>query len=149
MAGVACKRPQATYVDLQNTFQQGWAFVQHSTKGPGEDFWPVENYLREDFLLSLFLGVEENFPNRTIMLLPVKYTGIVIPDPNLTAQVNWITLCMITRHLVAALRVHVRFFSRDHVQLLTDCKADIRCHKGQEVEESPSAMAGGLSPTEI
>ena len=147
MAGVAHKHPQAAYVGLQKSLQQEWAFVQRATKGLGEDFQPVEKALWEGFLPDLFHGATEHMPDWTITGLPVKHAGLAIPDPAHMAKGNWTASCVVTGHLVAALRGRVEFRSGDHTQLLTDDRKEIRRQKDQEVEEAFSAAAGRLSPT--
>ena len=68
--------------------------------------------------------------NRKILGLLVKQAGLAIQDPTLMVQKNWTVLCVVTVHLIAALWGHVDFYSRDHTQLLTNGRAEIRHQKG-------------------
>ena len=74
---------------------------------------------------------------------------MAIPDLTQKAKFNWTASCVVTGHLVAALWVCVEFRSRDHAQLLTNGRKEIRRQKSQEVEEYLSANVGRLSQTEI
>ena len=62
LAGVACKHPQPTYVGLQNSLQQEWAFVQRVIPGIGDAFGPVEEEIAKLFLPELFEGVGDGVP---------------------------------------------------------------------------------------
>ena len=105
LAGVALKHPQSAYAGMQKSLQQEWAFVQRVTPGVGALFGPVEEVLREVFLPALFRGMTEGLPTRESTRLPVNQAGMAIPDPVLTAPEKWTASCVITGHLVAALRV--------------------------------------------
>ena len=72
LSGVAQKHPQSAYAGLQKSFHQEWAFVQRVTLGVGDAFGPVEDALREIFMLALFQGLREGFPERGVTRLPVK-----------------------------------------------------------------------------
>ena len=54
LARVACKHPQSTYVGLQKSLQQEWAFMQRVTPGIGDAFGPVEEEIATAFLPALF-----------------------------------------------------------------------------------------------
>ena len=53
---------------------------------------------------ELFKGLQEGVPERGVTGLPIKQAGLALPDPYQTAPENWTTSCVITGHLVAALR---------------------------------------------
>ena len=78
--------------------------MQRVTPEVGTAFGPVEEALREVFLPDLFWGLTEGLPTRENTRLPVKQEGLAIPDPDLTAPENWTESCVITGHLIAALR---------------------------------------------
>ena len=52
--GVARKHPQSSYAGLHKSLQQEWEFMQWVTPDIGDDFIPVEQALRESFILYLF-----------------------------------------------------------------------------------------------
>ena len=135
LAGVALKHPQSAYAGLQKSLQQEWAFVQRVTPGVGAAFSPVEEALREVFLPALFRELTEGLPTRENTRLPIKQAGLAIPDPVLTAPENWTASCVITGHLVAALRGQTTFRTADHTDCLMGGRLAVR-HRGELREEA-------------
>ena len=105
LAGVAHKHPQSAYAGLKKSLQKEWDFVQRVTLGVRDAFGPVEEALREIFVPALYEGLMEGVPEREINRLTVKQAGLALPDPTQTAPENWSASCVITGHLVVALRV--------------------------------------------
>ena len=58
--------------------------------------------------------------------MPVKQAGMALPDPTRTASENWQASCVITGHLVSALRGQVPFRTADHAACLCDGRAAVR-----------------------
>ena len=58
--------------------------------------------------------------------MPVKQAGTALPDMTLAAPENWQASCVITGHLVSALRVQVPFRTADHASCLRDGRAAVR-----------------------
>ena len=75
--------------------------------------------------------------------MPVKQAGIVLPDPTQTAGANWIASCMVTGHLVAALRGTAKFGLGNHSLLMREGRQEKRQRHPEEAEtalvESQSA----------
>ena len=111
---MARKHPQSAYAGLQKSFQQEWAFVQRVTPGISNPFGPVEEEIAKAFLPALFKGVGDGASGREITRLPVKQTGMALPDPTQTDPANWQASCVITGHLVSALRGQVPFRTGFH-----------------------------------
>ena len=107
LAGVSCKYPQSAYAGLQKSLWQEWAFVQRVTPGIGDAFGLVDEALQETLLLVLFQRLGEGEPGRGVSHLLVKHEGLALPDTTNTAPENWTASCVITGHLVAALRGQV------------------------------------------
>ena len=126
MAGTARKHPQSVYAGLQKSLQQEWEFVQRVTLGIGDVFGTVEEEIAKAFLLALFEGVGEGAPGRAITRLPVKQAGMALPDPTRTAPENLLASCVITGHLVSALRGQVPFRTVDHAACLRYGRATVR-----------------------
>ena len=63
---------------------------------------------------ALFEGLREGVPERGVTRLPVKQVGLALPNPSQTAPENWTASCVVTVHLVAALRVQVEFRTADN-----------------------------------
>ena len=56
----------------------------------------------------------------------MKQEGLDLPDPTRTAPDNWQESCVITGHLVSALRGQVTFRTADHAACLRDGRAAVR-----------------------
>ena len=114
LAGVSRKHPQSAYSGLQKSLHQELAFVQWVTPGIGDAFGLVEKALWETFLPDLFGGLGEGASEIGVTRMPVKQSGLALPDPTLMAPENWTASCVITGLLVAALRGQVEFRTADH-----------------------------------
>ena len=79
---------QTAYAGLQKSFQQDLASVQCVTLYIGMEFQPVEDALREAFLLDRLKGDLYPIPVRAVTGLPVKQDGISLPEPTQTAGSN-------------------------------------------------------------
>ena len=88
--------------------------MQQVTPGIGDAFGLVEKALRETFLPDLFEVLGEVSPERGVTRLPVKEAGLYLPDSTQKAPENWMASCVITGHLVTALRGQVEFWTADH-----------------------------------
>ena len=88
--------------------------MQRLTPGIDNAFRPVEKALRETFVPALFERLGDGILERGATRLPVKQAGLAIPEPSQTATENWMASCVITGHLVAALRGQVEFRTADH-----------------------------------
>ena len=62
--------------------------MQRVTPGIGDAFGPVEEEIATALLPELFRGVGDGAPGRAINHLPVKQTGLSLPDPTWTAPDN-------------------------------------------------------------
>ena len=102
--------------------------MQRVTPGIGDAFVPVEEEIAKAFLPALFEGVGDGALGRAITRLPVKQAGMALPDPTRTAPDNWQASCVITGHLVSALRGQVTLRMADHAACLRDGKAAVRQH---------------------
>ena len=100
--------------------------MQRVTPGIGDAFGPVEEEIATAFLPELFKGVGDGAPGREITRLSVKQAGLALPDPKRTAPDNWQAFCVITGHLVSALRGQVTFRTADYEACLWDGRAAIR-----------------------
>ena len=126
LAGVARKHLQSAYAGLQKSLQQEWTFVQRLTPGIGDVFGPVEEDIEKAFFPALFEGVGDGAPGRAITRLPVNQAGMALPDLTRTAPENWQASCVITEHLVSALRSQVPFQRANHAACLWDGRAVVR-----------------------
>ena len=104
LSGVSHKHLQSAYAGMQKSLQQEWEFVQQVTPDIGDAFRTVEQALREAFIPAFLHGLGEGTPRRGVTHLPVKQASLALPDPTKTAPENCTKSCIITGHLVAALR---------------------------------------------
>ena len=86
----------------------------------------MEFALKEIFVPAMFRGLQEGVPERGVTCLPVKQVGLALPNPSQTAPENWTASCVITGHLVAALRVQVEFQTADHLACLREGRTAVR-----------------------
>ena len=74
----------------------------------------------------------------------MKQAGLALPDPLKTAPENWTASCVITGHLVAALRGQVIFRTADHSACLRRGRLAVRHRGEQRAEEAlTEALEGG------
>ena len=119
--------------------------MQRVTPGIVDAFGPAEKPLRETFVPALFEGLGEVAPEQGVTRLPVKQAGLALPDPTQTAPENWTASCVITGHLVAALRVQVKFLTADHSACLREGRMAVRRRIQERAEETLMAtLAGAL-----
>ena len=144
LAGVARKHPQSAYAVLQKSLQKEWTFMQRVTLCIGDAFVPVEKSLWETFSPALFQVLGEGALGRGVTCLPLKQAVLVLPDPTNTAPENWTASCVITVHLVAALRGQVEYRTADHLACLQEGRTAVwkRSSKrsSQRAEEALSAI---------
>ena len=100
--------------------------MQQVTPVNGDVFDPAEKEINMVFIPELFHVVGDGAPGRAITRLPVDQVGLALPDPKRTAPDNWQTSCVITGHLVSALRGQVTFRTEDHESCLRDGRAVVR-----------------------
>ena len=88
--------------------------MQRVTPVVGDSFGPVDKALRETFVPELLEGLRKGVPERGVARLPVKQAGLALPEPSQKASENWTASCVITGHLVVALRGQVEFRPADN-----------------------------------
>ena len=110
--------------------------MQRVTPGVGDAFGPVETALKESFVPAMFEGLGKGVPERGVTRLPVKLAGLALPDPSQIAPENWTASCVITGHLVAALRGQVEFQTADHSACLREGRAAVWIRGQRRAEEA-------------
>ena len=73
---------------------------------------------------------------------------MALPDPTQTAPENWMESCVITEHLVQALRGQVEFWTADHMTCLQEGRAEVWRRGQQWAEEAMEATLEG-SPVQF
>ena len=117
--------------------------MQQVTPGVGDAFGPVETVLKETLVLDMFEVLGEGVPERGVTGLPVKQVGLALPDPSQTASENWTASCVITGHLVAALRGQVEFRTADHSACLREGRTTVGRRGQRWAEEAMTAALEG------
>jgi hypothetical protein len=103
IAKVAPNFPQTAYSGLQKSVQQKWQFVQRVTKGMGFKFQDVKLTLFKTFLPTLFGDdFDKSDPHRKLSCLLVKWAGLAIPDPTVSADPNYEASVLLCSHILAA-----------------------------------------------
>ena len=136
LARVSRNHPQSSYAGLQKSLQQEWAFVQRVTPGINNAFGLVEKALRETFVPELSEVMGDGVLERGFTRLPIKQAGLALPDPTQTASENWTASCVITVHLVAALRGQVEFRTADHSACLREGRTAVQRRGQRQAEEA-------------
>ena len=72
LAGFAPKHPQSAYAGLQKFLKKEVGFRAEGYPGVGESFGPVEEALKETFVLEFLKGLREGLLELGITRLPVK-----------------------------------------------------------------------------
>jgi hypothetical protein len=144
LSQVAERFPQSAYAGLQKSLQQEWQFLQRVTAGLGEEFRGVEDALTTKFLPALFGITETDNPLRQLACLPVKQSGLAIPDPTTTADENWTTSTVVCGHLIAALRGTEEFRSVEHNHIMAEGRAAMRLRKTSTSEGKLVTILNGL-----
>ena len=75
--------------------------MQRVTPDIVDVFVPVEESLRNSFLLALLQCVGEGIPGWGFTCLLVKQAGLALPESPSTPPENWKATCVITVHLFA------------------------------------------------
>ena len=83
---------------------------------------------------ALFQGFMSQILVGAITGLPFNQAGIALPNPTQTAEANWTASCVITGHLVAALRGTDEFRSGYHALLMEEVMEEIRRRRAEAAE---------------
>ena len=100
--------------------------MQRVTPVIGDAFGLVEEALRETLLPAIFQGLGEGAPWREVTHLPVKQAGLALPDLKKTDPENCTESCVITGHLVAAIRGQADFRTADHLACLQEVRTAVQ-----------------------
>ena len=73
----------------------------------------------------------------------MKQAGLALPDPVNTSPKNWTASCLITGHLVAALRGQVIFRTADHSACIWGGRLAVRHREEKRVKEALTAALEG------
>ena len=117
--------------------------MQRVIPGVGDSFGPVEKALKDTFVTELFEGLHEGVLEQGVTRLPVKQAGLALSYPSQTAPENWTASCVITGHLVTALRGQVEFRTADHLTCLWEGRTAVRRRGQRQAEKALTAALEG------
>ena len=146
LAKVAVKSPQTAYQALQKSLQQEWQFVQRVCKDVGAFFEPIEKAITEDFLPALLGSKTEASSHRELFCLPIKSSGLALPNPHVTASANYLASTLMNSHLLASLRGSVTFRSADHAYVTKENRAELKLRRSQECESELKRLSQTMTP---
>ena len=110
--------------------------MQLVTPGIGDASGLVEQALQETFVLDIFYGLGEVTPGRGFTRLPVKQAGLALLNMTNMVPENWTASCVITGHLVAALRGQEDFRTTYHSIFLLEGRRVVQKRSVLLVEEA-------------
>eukprot|EP00978_Attheya_sp_CCMP212_P005533 scaffold12431_cov57-Attheya_sp.AAC.8 len=146
IAKVCQHYPQLAYAGLQKSLQQEWQFLQRVTDGISTEFESVKSSLKDDFLPGLLGQSKIGQPLRDLLALPVKHTGIAIPNPTTSAGGNFMASTVVCGHLVAALRERVQFNGVEHKSVIKEGRAAIKINRTVVHDNELSCLLRPLPP---
>ena len=117
--------------------------MQRVTPEIGDAFGTVDKVTRNSLMLNLFQGVGEGIMGRGITCLPVKQTGLTLPDPRLMDPENWTASCVITGNIVAALMLQDEFKMENHAEFIRERREYVRKRNERRSEESLTETLAG------
>ena len=80
LGGYANSHPKTVYYRLEMTIKSEWNYSQKTCPGEEEDIEPVEDSIREEFLLEL-VGDNSVDPNtRELLTLRIRHIWIITPE---------------------------------------------------------------------
>lgn len=84
---VAKRYPQTAYAGLSKSLQLEWQYLQRVTSDTAAAFGPIEDVFAGTFLPSLLAEDRPGITSlRSQLTLPVRQTGLGVPDPTATAD---------------------------------------------------------------
>ena len=149
LAMAARSYPQTAYCGLQRCLQQQWQYVQRVDKDIGGAFEGVRDAIYDIFLPALLDdAVPVDDPRRALAGLPVKFSGLALPDPSLTAETNYLASTLVTSHVVGALRGREPFRTADHLSVVSANKREINKRNIVKYDAALSRIVAKMSPAE-
>ena len=89
-------------------------------------FQPLEYTLKGKLSPDILQGAETQFPGREVTQLHVKHVGLALPYRNMSVPENWMSSCVVTDHLVAALQGWTDLLPGDHTLIFNNIRENIK-----------------------
>ena len=90
--------PQLAYAGYTKALCMRWCFLQRTIPNTGQYFTPLEDAIRNK-LIPAIVGRKVTDLERKLISLPVRYGGMGIQNPMLTAEIEYRNSCIITNNL--------------------------------------------------
>jgi hypothetical protein len=130
LAFVALSHPQSAYAGLQKSLQMEWQFVQRVVKGIGDDFSENEKSIDDLFLPALFSDkLEDHDARHFLRKLPMKFSGLGLPDPAASSKSNLEASTLVCSHLLAAFRSLETFSPAKHQSVRQTVMAELKVRR--------------------
>mmetsp|Transcript_22054 Transcript_22054/g.26206 ORF Transcript_22054/g.26206 Transcript_22054/m.26206 type:complete len:216 (+) Transcript_22054:116-763(+) len=127
LSRVAQPSPQCAFVGLQKSLQSIWMHLQRVIGDTGDAFTPIETVIHSKFLPALFDTPLAILPDlRTLLSLPVKKSGIRLPNPITAAPHNHTSSKEYTSVLTNALLASEGWSINDHQHAMHEGRVDDR-----------------------
>jgi hypothetical protein len=146
---VAVKFPQSAYTGLQKSLQQEWQYLQRVCKDIGDEFSDLWKAISETFLSALYgdeLEVDQTLdPRISLAILPVKFSGLALPDPTVSAKENYDSSVLASSHLTAAMRGVDEFRTADHTATHRSTTSEVRTRKRAKNDSDLTSIISKLN----
>jgi hypothetical protein len=106
-------QPQSAYIALSKSLQSEWIYLQRIMSDCDGLFSDVECAISDSFIPSLF-GCGITSHERSFLSLPVRFGGLNVKDPTITAPLSYMASRNATDYLVNILKENVPFESETH-----------------------------------
>ena len=103
LAEISVTQPHAAFAALTKSLQCEWRFLQRVVPDCGALFVPLHQVLFDNFIPTLF-GCNVSSLERQLFALPVRFGGLGVFSPSLTAEPHYLASRALTKVLVSALQ---------------------------------------------
>jgi hypothetical protein len=98
LATLAVDEPQLAYAAYTKAMCMRWCFLQRTIPNSGQYFHPLENAISQK-LIPAIIGRNINDVERRLLALPVRFGGLGIQNPTITAETEFKNSILATRNL--------------------------------------------------
>ena len=149
LAKVASKYPQSAFCGLQKSLQTQWQYLQRVCKNTGKSFTDIEKAIANVFIPALFNEpFDPDDPTRALAELPVKFSGLSLPNPVNTANSNFENSILMNAHLIRALNGLTDFKISDHLSMIKEVRSEIRKRNVEKCNNQLTNLTKNMSDTE-
>ncbi len=144
LGDLAIKQPQDAYAALTKSLAFEWLFLQRVVPNCGPQFAPLEEAIAEKFLPKLF-GVEVSIQDRGLYELPIRFAGLGIPNPVITADAAHQTSRKCAEYLATSIRNQATSFDVGaHRACVQVNRQEARSERQKELQGDFTSLADKL-----